>query len=162
MYIFIIVAALEKRILKKKKIYWCSTLVKNQLDYLILKLKDTMEWKRFPQQDYHFDGINLRGDIYKEHLIILCQSYSADGTVDVCHFYLRCWNTSIRWSPYVFLIRKDTNSWKNFKIKRPEVEWFFSDLIVFKDSLLTLGESDGKICLATFNLSSKRNPPLEI
>jgi len=65
----------------------------NLIDHLILNLKDTMEWKRFQQQeDYFWRTLGLSGDIYKDHLVIFRHEISGNE-----NFQLHCWNISIQY-----------------------------------------------------------------
>jgi len=51
----------------------------------------------------------------------------------------------------------DTNSWRIFNIKETGFYNLFAKPIVYKNSLLVVGRSEGKICLATYNLDSKKH-----
>ena len=54
----------------EKDIFMLNFGKNNQFDCMTLKLKDTMEWKKFQQEEDYFANGDLRGSIYKEHLII--------------------------------------------------------------------------------------------
>ncbi len=66
--------------------------------YLIIKLKDTMEWKKLKQQEDFFSdrtSIELDGEVYKEHLVLLCKTENYNTEPRELH-QLRCWNMSIQ------------------------------------------------------------------
>ncbi len=113
-----------------------------------------MKWKKLQQEEAYFEGIDLCGDIYKEHLVLLSTKKGYDFQEDrYCeNNQLRCWNLSTLCLPSLFLIVIDTNSWRIFNIKEIGLEGFFGSPIVYKNSLLILGKSKEKLCLVSFNL----------
>ncbi len=148
--------------METKKIFFCSTLVKNPFDHFGINLKDLMEWKKCEQQENYFqpayneyedERIRFSGDLYKEHLIVLSREKQDD---DNEKNQLRCWNISIQSLLPLFLIIIETNSWRIFNIKETGLDKLFSNPIVYKSSLWVLGQSRKKICLAKYDLNSKK------
>jgi len=157
----------------KDSLYVCGGLAKNiftlnfskkanLIDHLILNLKDTMEWKKIQQQENYFEKTGwhenlFSGDIYKEHLVVLSRKKYFDSQKRSWaeSNQLRCWNMSIQCFFCLFLTTIDTNSWRIFNIKETGLDKFYGNPIVYRNSLLIAGESEGKICLVTYNLDSK-------
>ena len=69
-----------------------------------------MKWKKLQQEEAYFEGIDLCGDIYKEHLVLLStkKGYDFEEDRDFENNQLRCWNISIQWLLSLFLIAIET------------------------------------------------------
>lgn len=111
-----------------------------------------MTWNRLEQAERFlliknsFHGIELSGDIYKDHLLTL-DSNSQKET-------LRCWNPGILSNLFLLIRFIANNSWVTSVIKGPKLTQRTSNLIVYKNILAAFEIRDKKFSLATLNIES--------
>jgi len=112
-----------------------------------------MSWNRLEQTERFlliknsFHGIELSGDIYKDHLLILDPNSKKE--------ILRCWNPGT--SIHLFLLIQfiANNSWMNSEIKTARLSGRTSNLVVYKNLLAAFGVHGNKFSLALLNIESK-------